>query len=112
MLRVSMSLTVFPSSLKLTRRLISTGNQPSDLIRRALGEADRGELVSATLIDPGRGYSDPTPPLVTVSIPDAGDQTARVRAELKCTGKVARIELDSGGGGYTFSPAVSISVVL
>jgi len=52
--------------LALLFSLISAVNQPSDLIRRALGEADSGQLASVELEDAGSGYLD-APPTVVVS---------------------------------------------
>jgi solute carrier family 25 phosphate transporter 3 len=95
--------------LALLFSLIRAQNQPSDLIRTALGEADGGSVSAVELLSRGSGYSGPTPPTVTVTAPDAGQEPAVIRAELEPTGGVASVRLRSGGGGYVSVPAVSIS---
>ena len=97
--------------LALLFSIISARNQPSDLIRRALGNADKGVVLKAEVLDGGFGYGRVESPDVAVSVPDGGGAAAVVRAELAPTGQLASITLDSGGVGYPpeASPAVSIS---
>ena len=96
--------------------LIAPANQPSELIRRALGEADAGSVAKLALESGGAGYTGSSPPAVTVAPPDGGSANggglaARASALLKVTGTVRSLELTDGGGGYLtgVSPAVSIS---
>lgn len=94
--------------LALLFSLISPPNQPADLIQKALGEADRGSIESVSLTVQGSGYSD-KPPQVSISKPDAGQLNALAHAEVQPTGRLASVQLVSGGSGYTSSPAVTIS---
>ena len=89
--------------------LAGGGNQPSDLIRRALAQADGASVRAVEIVRGGNGYSGSTPPRVSISAPDAGEAAAVVRAELAATGALASITLKSGGGGYQHAPVVGIS---
>ncbi|KAL1528483.1 hypothetical protein AB1Y20_009826 [Prymnesium parvum] len=95
--------------LALLFSLISAANQPSDLIRRALGEADNATLCEATVVRPGGGYILGRPPAVEVSPPDAGAAPPRVRAVLAPSGRVLRVDLTSPGAGYIVEPAVTVA---
>ena len=97
--------------LALLFSIISPRNQPSALIRRALGQADNGVVTEACVLDGGRGYSSLEKPAVTVSAPDGGGASAVVRAELAPTGQLLSIALRKGGSGYLSgdSPTVKIS---
>ena len=95
--------------LALLFSLIRAQNQPSDLIRTALGEADDGSVTAVELTSAGSGYSGPMPPAVSITSPDAGQQPAVLRAEMEPTGELASIRLVTGGGGYMTAPAVTIS---
>ena len=97
--------------LALLFSIISPRNQPSDLITRALGQADNGVVTAAEVLEGGRGYARAETPEVVVSVPDGGGAPAVVRAELATTGQLVSIALRSGGGGYLpgESPGVSIS---
>ena len=97
--------------LALLFSIISARNQPSDLICRALGQADDGVVKAAEVVDGGRGYAGAESPEVVVSAPDGGGAAAVVRAELSPTGQLVSLVLSSGGEGYPAgaSPTVSIS---
>lgn len=93
--------------------LLEAPLQPSDLIRRALGEADNATIDTLTLISDGRGYYPTGPPLVSVTASDGTGVPAQARAVLQSTGALSGLRLVAGGKGYSYesalAPAVSIS---
>ena len=97
--------------LALLFSIISPRNQPSDLIRRALGQADNGMVTAAEILEGGRGYTRAESPEILVSAPAAGGTPAVVRAELRSTGQLVSITVASNGSGYPpgLTPAVYIS---
>ena len=102
--------------LALLFSIISAKNQPSKLMRRALGQADNGVVTQVCILDGGRGYASTETPDVFVSSPDGSTpdgsiRPAVVRAELATTGQILRVALRSGGSGYLpgDSPVVKIS---
>ena len=99
--------------LALLFSIVSSRNQPSDLIRKELARAEGGVVTAAELLDGGRGYvcDGGNGPKVTVSAPDGGGAPAVVRAELGTTGQLLSIALGDGGSGYLpgASPTVSVS---
>jgi hypothetical protein len=97
--------------LALLFSIISPRNQPSALIRRALGQADDGVVTEACVLDGGRGYSSAERPAVVASAPEGGGPSAVVRAELAPTGQLLSIEVRKGGSGYLAgeAPVVRIS---
>ena len=94
--------------LALLFSIISPRNQPSDLIRRALGQADNGMVTAAEILEGGRGYTRAESPEILVSAPAAGGTPAVVRAELRSTGQLVSITVASNGSGYPpgLTPAV------
>jgi len=83
--------------------------QPSDLIRRTLGEADNATIETFTLISDGRGYYPAGPPLVSITASDGSGVAAQARAVLQMTGSVSGLRVVAGGGGYQSAPVVSMS---
>lgn len=80
--------------------LLPPEQQPTDLIRRALGEADNATVTEIVVTDPGSGYL--LPPAVAISPPDAAGagRPALALAKMALTGEVGAIVLWNGGSGY------------
>jgi hypothetical protein len=97
--------------LALLFSIISSRNQPSASIRRALAQADDGVVTAGEVVEGGCGYTRAESPAVVVSAPEGGGEGAAVRAELSTTGIILSIALDDGGSGYSprYPPTVSIS---
>ena len=93
--------------------LLEAPLQPSDLIRRTLGDADNATIDTLTLISDGRGYYPGGPPLVSITASDGTGVPAQARAVLQSTGALIGLRLVAGGKGYSYenalAPAVSIS---
>jgi solute carrier family 25 phosphate transporter 3 len=91
--------------------LLPPEQQPTDLIRRALGEADNATVASIAVTDSGAGYL--LPPAVAISPPDAAGagRPALARPKMALTGEVGALVLLSGGSGYREDepPAVTVT---
>ena len=86
--------------LALLFSLLPAETQPTDLIRRALGEADNATVTFISVTDPGAGYL--LPPAVAISPPDAAGagRPALARPKMALTGEVGALVLVGGGSGY------------
>ncbi|CAM9199499.1 unnamed protein product [Phaeothamnion confervicola] len=87
--------------------------QPTQQLQELLGEVDDARLSAADVTNRGSGYTGSRPPAVTVTGPqDRGGRQAVVRAVMRDTGRIARLELPEDDGCrqlYGEPPEVRIS---
>lgn len=65
-----------------------------------------GEIIGVYVDEPGRGYSQPTPPVVTVRTRNIVDPAggAKVKAVVDDNGQISNFIVISGGSGYSSKP--------
>jgi solute carrier family 25 (mitochondrial phosphate transporter), member 3 len=90
-------------------------NQPTQEITKLLASVDNGYVSSVQLLNETltllQGYEMGKEPTVTFSLPQAGGgyEVAEGRAVLKPTGGLLRVDVASGGSGYSSPALVSVS---
>ena len=96
--------------LALLFSTVEDNSQPADEILRLIGEADDGRVASLTLDRPLGGYANASgPPEVTLSAPPTPQgRTARARAVLSPTGRLAGVRIVDGGAGYAEGERVAV----
>ena len=96
--------------LALLFSTVEDTSQPADEILRLIGEADDGRVASLTLDRPLGGYANASgPPEVTLSAPPTPQgRTARARAVLSPTGRLAGVRIVDGGAGYAEGERVAV----
>lgn len=65
-------------------------------------------VVQIVIDEPGEGYSDSSPPTITIAAPSGGGSPATARATVQ-GGVVTAIDLQSNGSGYTAAPTVTVA---
>lgn len=88
-------------------------NQPVKQITKLLASVDNGGITSVQLMSEANlsGFEVDKPPQIVIPPPEAGESyiPAEVRAYLKPTGKLLRVDITDAGSGYSEPPVITIS---
>jgi hypothetical protein len=84
-------------------------NRPADIFINniGVGEGD-GTVESVQIINGGSGYDELSPPIITISDPDIGNDVATATATVNASGVITNIQITNEGTGYVSVPTVTI----
>ena len=64
-------------------------------------------IKTITLLNGGKGYSSTNPPVVQVQTPTKPGSTAAVVTATVVDGSISKLDIDTSGSGYTFTPRIT-----